>query len=225
MPEIILNSQFAELLESHGVSVNVGEEFIQTNLSKNARFKARAEYSISGGIINSRFDVMALTDLEECIIESVGDVGVTLEEAIERNFQNFTAGSFHPLLASLGCLDPHCYGQISVEEWEINGIMWKVYLGNLVPKIVSSSKRPAAPPYQFFEKVESAIKAQKLSNRMHWFRAYYSQVENEISHVEFLMDNGLHADTDRILSSMPVIPQARFYSCRIFIVLKNMLFE
>ena len=65
MPEINLNINFAELLQDHGISVEIGNEFIQTDLPDNVKFKARSEYSNTGGNINSRLDVMALTDKGE----------------------------------------------------------------------------------------------------------------------------------------------------------------
>jgi hypothetical protein len=74
---------------------------------------------------------MALTDKGEKIFESFGDYGATIEEAVNNNFQNFSASSLHPLLAALGCIDPHAYDQITIEEWKINGKVWRAYIGNL----------------------------------------------------------------------------------------------
>ena len=225
MPEINLNLNFADLLKNHGINVEIADEFIQTDLPNKVKFKARTEYTTAGGNINSRLDVMALTDKGEQIIESCGDVGSTIEDAVSRNFKNFSMGSLHPLLASLGCIDPHTYDQITIDEWEINNKNWKSYIGNLVPKIITNSKRPIAPPFQFFDNLELAIKSQRLTNRLHWFRGYYSQLDDRISTMEFLVENVLHDDTEKIFSTIPIIPQTKFYSCRVFIVLKNMDFD
>jgi hypothetical protein len=73
----------------------------------------------------------------------------------------------------------------------------------------------------FFESFEKGIKLQKLTNRLHWFRAYYSQLESEITNREFLMDNELVTETDTIFSSLPILPKMRFFSCRNFIILKD----
>ena len=43
MPEINLNLNFADLLKNHGISVEIGDEFIQTNLPDNVKFEARSE--------------------------------------------------------------------------------------------------------------------------------------------------------------------------------------
>jgi hypothetical protein len=71
---------------------------------------------------------MALTDKGEQIFESCGDYGETIDDAVNNNLQNFSLGSLHPLLAALGCIDPHTYNQITLEEWEINGKIWKAYI-------------------------------------------------------------------------------------------------
>lgn len=221
MLEIDLNPQFAELLTHHGISVDITDEFIKTDLPDNVKFRARTVYQEINKNISSRLDVMARTEKGEDIYESCGDYGTTIEEAVQNNFQNFSASSLHPLLAALGCIDPHTYDQITIEEWDINGKFWKAYIGNLVPKILSDRHNTITPPSEFFDSFERGIKAQKLTNRLHWFRGYYSQLDNEITNREFLMDNELVPETDMIFSTLPILPNVRFYSCRNFIILKN----
>ena len=219
--EIDLNPQLADLLKRHGINVNLNDEFIKTDLPDNVKFKARNVYQEVNKGISSRLDVMALTDSGEQIFESFGDYGATIEEAVNNNFQNFSASSLHPLLAALGCIDPHTYDQIAIEEWEINGKVWQAYIGNLVPKILADIQNIIAPPPEFFDSFERGIKVQQLTNRLHWFRGYYSQVNNEITNKEFLMDNDLISDTDIIFNTLPILPDVRFYSCRNFIILKD----
>jgi hypothetical protein len=221
VPEINLNFQFAELLQSHDIHVAVEEEFIKTDLPDNAKFKARTIFQETKNGISSRLDVMAVTNKGERIVECCGDFGATIEEAVERNFQNFSASSLHPLLASLGCLNPYTYEQITIEEWTIHGKLWKVYIGNLVPKIIANEINIVAPPAKFFDLIENGIRIQKLTNRLHWFRSYYSQLSHEITEREFLMDNEPVSNTDEILRSLPIIYNVKFFSCRNFIVLKN----
>lgn len=221
MLEIDLNPQFADLLKHHGISVDTTDGFINTDLPDNVKFRARTVYQEVNGDISSRLDVMARTDKGEDIYESCGDYGATIEEAVHNNFQNFSASSLHPLLAALGCIDPHTYDQITIEEWEINGKVWKAYIGNLVPKVLADRQSTIAPPSEFFDSFERGIKSQQLTNRLHWFRGYYSQLDKEITNREFLMDNELVAETDTIFNALPIIPNVRFYSCRNFIILKD----
>ncbi len=221
MLEIDLNPQFAELLKHHGIAVDIDDEYVNTDLPDNVKFKARPVYQEVNRDISSRLDVMALTDKGEQIFESCGDYGTTIEEAVSNNLQNFSSSSLHPLLAALGCIDPHTYDQITIEEWEINGKVWKAYIGNLVPKILTDIQNTIAPPSEFFDSFERGIKAKQLTNRLHWFRGYYSQLDNEITNREFLMDNELVTETDTIFNTLPILPNIRFYSCRNFIILKD----
>ncbi len=221
MLEIDLNLQFADLLKNHGIDVDITDGFINTDLPDNLKFRAKSVYQEVNESISSRLDVMAMTDKGEEIYESCGDYGATIEEAVNNNFKNFSAGSLYPLLAALGCIDPHTYDQITIEEWEINGKVWTAYIGNLVPKILADRQNTIAPPSEFYDSFERGIKAQQLINRLHWFRGYYSQLDNEITNREFLMDNELVAETNIILSTLPILPNVRFYSCRNFIILKD----
>ena len=221
MLEIDLNPQFAELMIHHGIGVAITHGFIKTNLPDNLQFRARTVYKSVNESINSRLDVMARTDKGEEIYESFVDYGATIEEAVNNNFQNFSASSLHPLLAALGCIDPHTYEQITIEEWEINGKVWTAYIGNLVPKIHSDRQNTIAPLSEFFDSFKSGIKAQQLVNRLHWFGGYYCQLDNEIVNREFLMDNELVAETDLIFRTLPILSNVTYCSCINFIILKD----
>lgn len=102
MLEIDLNPQFADLLKNHGVNVDISDEFIDTDLVDNIKFRAKAVYQEINKTISSRLDVMALTDKGEQISESCGDYGATIQEAVNNNLRNFSASSLHPLLAAFG---------------------------------------------------------------------------------------------------------------------------
>lgn len=221
MLEIDLNPQLGEILKNHGIKVSIDAEFINTDLPDNAKFKARTVYQIINNHISSRLDVMILTDNGEEIYESCGDFGETIEEAVGKNFKNFSLSTLHPLLAALGCLDPDTYEQINFEDWEINNSNWKAYIGNLVPKTMGDSRTMPSPPEQFFETIEKCIHRQPLVNDMHWFRSYYCQHEGQITISEFLMDNEPLNEATNIFKSLPVIPNTDFYSCRNFIILKK----
>jgi hypothetical protein len=215
--EIVVNDRLAGVLKDHGVSIQIDNEFVTTDLANNAKFKARAVYQEVNDSINSRLDIMVETGKGYSIVESFGDVGATVEDAINKNFQNFSRGSLHPLLAAFGSADPETLRQVEVEEWVINERRWKAYLGNLVPKAIGAAER-IIPPVQFFQSIEQGIRAQQLSNELHWFRSYYCQWNEKITEKEFLMDNEV-MDANMILGKLPILPDVQFYSCRNFIVL------
>jgi hypothetical protein len=216
--EMIVNAQLADLLRNHGVHINVGSEFVTADLSGGLKFKTRVIYHEINSGINSRLDVMILTNTGERIIECFGDFGVTLDDAINKNFHNFSIGSLHPILAAFGSQGHETLRHVEIEEWVVNEKTWKVYIGNIVPK--SMGGKHYAPPSQFFESVEHTIRKQNLTNRFHWFRSYYCQVNANITEKEFLMDNEAK-NADLIFTTVPLMPNVNFYSCRNFILLNR----
>ncbi|HYI77656.1 MAG TPA: DUF6348 family protein [Chryseolinea sp.] len=216
--EIIVNSQLAGVLKNHGVHVNVDSEFVNTNLDGGLKFETRIFYHKINGRISSRLDVMAVTVTGERIIESFGDFGPTVDEAINKNFQNFSLSSLHPILAAFGCPHKETLRQVEIEEWVVKERTWKVYIGILVPKSIGPDQ--SVPPAQFFKSIEQEVRAQELVNKLHWFRSYYCQVNANITEREFLMDNEAK-NADVIFSNVPVMANMHFYSCRNFILLKR----
>ena len=220
MPEINLNGSFAEIFTNHGIGVAADDEFIFPTLPSKIKIKAKANYEELNGTISSRLDVMIITEKGEKIIECFGDWGSDVDAAIRNNLLSFKMGILHPLLATFGDSRPETLEQITLEEWEINGREWTIYMGNTVPK--TDSKDPLIrPPAQFFNAVESGIRSQKLKNNLHWFRGYYLQYHNEIKATEFLMDNEDITAGNPLFTQIPAIPDAAYYSCRTFIILKQ----
>jgi hypothetical protein len=215
--EIIVNSQLAGLLKNHGVHVNVDNEFVTTNLDDGLKFKARIFYHEINGSISSRLDVMVVTETGERIIESFGDFGPTVDEAMNKNFQNFSLSSLHPILAAFGCHGQETMRQVEIEEWVVSERTWKVYIGNLIPKSIGSIET-VIPPAEFFQSIERGIRSQTLNNKLNWFRSYYCQRDEIITEKEFLMNN-VAKDGEIIFNTLPTVPRTKFYSCRNFILL------
>lgn len=220
MTEINSNQNLAELLAAHGIAVSQDDEFIYTDLPSKAKFKSRITYDTVRDYISSRLDVMVISDYSENIIESFGDIGVDVEDAINRNFSNFSMSSLHVLLAALGSDAPEIIEQITIEEWMVNGKRWNAYIGNLLPKTNSKSPLDSSRPMQLFNAVKDGIVSLPLSNNLHWFKGYYFQHQNAISNTEFLIDNQIAENTEELFSAISVIPDVDFFSCRIFIILK-----
>lgn len=217
--EIIVNPQLAGILKNHGVHVDVDNECVNTNLDDGLKFKTRILYHEINGCISSRLDVMVVTKTGERIIESFGDFGPTVDEAINKNFQNFSLSSLHPILAAFGSPHKETLRQVEIEEWVVNERTWKVYIGNLIPKSIGAGEH-FDPPAQFFQSIEHEIRSQTLTNKLHWFRSYYCQFEANITEKEFLMDNEAK-NADLIFSTLPIIPNVNFYSCRNFVLLRE----
>lgn len=216
--EMIVNTQLAELLRNHSVRVNIDSEFVNTNLSDRLKFKSRVVYHEINGRFSSRLDVMIVTKTGERIIECFSDIGPSLDEAIHKNFQNFSSCSLHPILAAFGSDHQETLRRVDIEEWLLNAKAWKAYIGNLSLK--STGGEHWAPPSEFFHSIEHAIRAQSLTNRWHWFRSYYCQLNGKITEREFVMDND-EKNADLFFNKIPTIDNKNFYSCRNFILLKR----
>lgn len=215
--EIVVNTRLASLLRDHGVSIHIDNEFVNTDLASSLKFKTRAVYHEINGSISSRLDVMIITDVGEKIIECFGDFGATVDDALNKNFQNFSLSTLHPILAAFGYIDPEAMKQVEVEEWVVNERKWKVYIGNLIPKSTRTIEQIICP-VEFFQSIEREIRSQTLTNKLNWFRSYYSQQDGKITVREFLMNNE-PKDAEVIFSSLPTVPNVKFYSCRNFILL------
>lgn len=218
MPERDLNQELAEILTNHGITVTRDNEFIYADLPIKIKLKARSVYEEINGHISSQLDVMVIGGGFR-IVESFGDIRDSIDEAFNKNFENFCRSSLHPLLAVFGSEDPHILKHFDIEQWEVNNITWTAYIGNLTPK--TDTKMAIKHPGEFFDLIESTIRAQKLSNDMHWFRGFYLQYGNEIKGTEFMMDNETLADASELLSSIPIVQGVNYYSLRNFIILKR----
>ena len=220
MHQISVNQQLAEILTNHEVSITQDEEFIYANLSEKLKFKARSTYTVIENHISSQLDVMIVINNGEQIIESFGDFGLDIESAVNKNLKNFCSSSLHPLLAAFGDTNQRFHDQVTIEEWEIGRKSFTAYIGNLTPK--TNSEKLLSPDYalNFFKIVEKAMHSQILNKDLHWFRGYYSQHKGEITNTEFLINNQPMREIKQLFSSIQLIPDIEFYSCRIFIVLK-----
>jgi hypothetical protein len=218
MPEINLNQYLRETLTKHKVNVSFDDEFIYAQLPTPLKLKARAIYNEINGKISSQLDVMIITPDGEKIIESFGDIADDVDTALERGLTYFNISDLHPILAAFGIEDPSVLHHLEIEEWEVDGKLWTVYLGNLIPKTNSPHINP---PDEFFNTVEKAIYKQKLTNQLHWFRSFYLQHNNEITFSEFLMDNEIIMGENPFSKTIPILPDVDYYSCRNFIILKQ----
>lgn len=223
--EIDLNPQFAAVLNYYGVKTSIAEGFINTDLEDKVKFRAKTIYEDENPV-SSLLSVNCVTDKGEDVYDLCRDSGETIEEAVSANFKNF-ASTLNPLLAALGSLNPYSYQNMAIEEWQINGKIWEVFIGKPYVKNTLHTQpgrySPVAsdPPPEFIELMKNIIHDLPLQNRLHWFRGYYYQSGDRITVKEFLSDNYPVESLGNFFDSLPVIPNMFFFSCRAFIVLKK----
>lgn len=175
------------------------------------------QQSIQEEDISSRLDVKIDLPNEQSIIESFGDVAGSSEDAILKNLDNFVKTSYHPITA---CLDANREdSNIVFYEWEINGTVWKVFIGDLGMKV--GLNKPINLPKRLFAVIEKIIKEQELTENYNWFRFFAFQMNNEIQDIEFLMNNEPKSEGLDELHNLDWELRDSFYSIRNFIILKK----
>ncbi|MCH2044436.1 MAG: DUF6348 family protein [Saprospiraceae bacterium] len=175
------------------------------------------QQSIQEEDISSRLDVKIDLPNEQSIIESFGDVAGSSEDAILKNLDNFVKTAYYPITA---CLDANRENpNIIFYEWEINGTVWKVFIGDLGMKVGLS--QPVNLPKRLFETIEKIIKEQELTENYNWFRFFAFQMNNEIQDIEFLINNQPKNEGLEELQNLDWELRDGFYSVRNFILLKK----
>ena len=120
------------------------------------------------------------------IIESFAGVSETQAKAIGDALTNFTANSFHVLLAAF--FQPEDQ-EIRRDEWVIGGMKSRVTIGNV--GVRGTLPRQGDPMFAWFKRFEESIKCERLRPGIHWARLYYGQMQGRAIACEVLLDNNV----------------------------------
>lgn len=168
------------------------------------------EYENGAGI---RLDITLLLASKKTITESYLGIGKNKISAIQNAFQNFVANSFHVLLSAFWQITND--DQIGIEEWEIKGKKWKVYIGNF------GCKGDFNIPENLFKIIEEQIQEENLEEDLYWLRIYYANVNNRDIMIETLKNNEAWPEMENKLKTITWDSSDKFYSLRNFIILKR----
>lgn len=161
------------------------------------------------------FEVEVLLDDGRIINESFSGFGVD-KEGILNGLENFCINSFHVLLSAFW--RKHESGQVEIEDWVINGVTYKAYIGNLGTRATKGVE--ASIPNGFFEALEKAIKNEALESEVSWFRVFFGSVSGEFT-FEALKENEVWQQGISMLSAQSWDKPEGYYSVRNFIVLRK----
>lgn len=216
MRRINIREHLAQVLKNHDIPFEQSEEGLWVEGLATFEIMAYVAYREYNDNIASRLDVVMRVGEDE-IIESFGDVATNLEEAIDRNMENFLMNTFHVLMkAFYDETDEHA----EAETWNINGTNWRVYIGNITHK--NQSGESDLIPEGFFDTVESIIKESTLNEDLHWFRTFYCHQDHEELSSEFMRDNELYDKGVQAISNLPWKSTDGFYTLRQFTLLKRL---
>ncbi|RKH74775.1 DUF6348 family protein [Corallococcus aberystwythensis] len=215
MTPIPANAQLAELLRAHGLSIQEEGEWLRVG-SQGPRFYAAFIDTRTGpGHCMRQLDVWLGPWAGQWVVESVGGVGKTEEEASRDALANFVRASLHVLLSAF-VRPPDAH--VTIETWQVGGIDRKVILGDIVSRGDDAGPKHEEPWLRAFE---DALKSLPLTSGTHWVRVYYAQMDGERMTLEVLLDNEpWQALTDLLeTASWPAAPG--FLSRRLFLVLQG----
>lgn len=168
------------------------------------------EYENGAGI---RLDITLLLANKKTITESYLGIGKNKINAIQNAFQNFVANSFHVFLSAFWQITDD--DQIGIENWEIKGIQWKVYIGNF------GCKGDFNIPENLFKIIEEQIQEENLEEDLYWLRIYYANVNSREIMIETLKNNEVWPEMENKLKTVAWDTSDKFYSLRNFIILKR----
>ena len=208
MSEIV--DYLSKLFEDHGFTCVAHNDWVVPNAELPA-LRALWYPDQSSG----RLDVHALVRDGVVIEECYAGLGQG-ERAIGDALINFTVNSFHVLLAALwGKNDPE---QVTTELWVIDGKRYTAYIGDFGTRC--SDGVVADIPNNLFSSITETIKAEKLTEDIHWFRLFFCNVANEFT-FEALKDNEPWDKGVSCLERVAWRLDDGYYSVRLFVVLRS----
>lgn len=215
-PVSAINNFLLEVFKAHGVDcAHQGEwiVFLKPGIRASGSIVREIPHENS---ITIQLDVRFELAPGRTIIESFGSIAQTREQAVSDALQNFTANSFHVLLAAFfGAEDD----QVSMEEWTIGGRPRLVTIGNAGIK--------GTPPVQgeqlisWFKPFEEKLKSMQLGPGTHWVRLYYGQIQAKAIACEVLLDNEVWAELQTEMAAIDWPSGEDFYSVRVFLVVRD----
>lgn len=160
-----------------------------------------------------RLDITLLLASKKTISESYLGIGKNKISALQNAFQNFVTNSFHVFLSAFWQITND--DQIGIEEWEIKGNKWKVYIGNF------GCKGDFNIPENLFKIIEEQIQEENLEEDLYWLRIYYANVNSREIMIETLKNNEVWPEMENKLKTITWDSSDKFYSLRNFIILKR----
>jgi hypothetical protein len=207
------NEYLQQLLRAHGVFATPCGDWLvlsQDDMKANASIVREAP----GKWV--QLDVRLEFAPGRILIESFGGAGETRMRATNDALQNFTLNSFHVILAAFLNRDDN---QVSREDWMIGGKLRRVTIGNVGIR----GKPPVlgAELVDWFKLFEGKLKAQQLTEGVHWVRLYYAQMQEKSTACEVLLDNDVWEEIQSEMAAVDWPAGEEFYSLRLFLVVQD----
>ncbi|MFI9508346.1 DUF6348 family protein [Nocardia sp. NPDC052566] len=203
---------FSKALAEHGFPVTETDGALHCGpLTIDARLFPRE--SPQGIIAQLDFEVSGPGLAAASVLESVAGYGQTWQEAISSAAAKFLRGSLHPLIAAL--IDRAGGGdQVHWERFEHPGSPFDLCIG---PQLIYFSPNATIEAGPLLDALLHRLRAETLTQRIHWLRVFVSTDEGRIQVNEVLLDNEPWPAGEATVAAAPVGQE--FCAMRTFAVL------
>lgn len=201
-----------ELFNGHGIDCDRHDEWVTPNGKLPALRGFWTPHEHSG-----RLDIEVRVEPGQTIVESFAGMAANAPQThLDDALVNFVVNSFHVLLSALW--HDHDPEQIVTETWEVGNTPFTAFIGNIGTRGTVGGVAPPLPA-AFLPTLERAIRSERLSAQLHWFRFYFGMVRNEPI-FEALRDNEPWEAGIDALKSVDWGAYESFYSARLFLMLR-----
>lgn len=148
------------------------------------------------------------------MIECFAGVGVG-DAAIADAMQNFCLNSFHVFAVAFWDLPQD--DQVTIEQWEIQGITYQVYLGAMGTRLMSADEFPTLPEH-WFNHYSAEIQKESNLDTLAWFRLFVGNNQGKLT-IEVLRNNDIWEEAQNAMHQLDWVQTEGYYSIRQFLIL------
>lgn len=215
MKALKANKQVAELINSHGYKTTIKDNIIIPKFEDNVKietwvYPTQKEYGIQ-----TRLDVGVSFNDGEMLYEAFGDMGSDIDDAINKNLENFSRSSLHVILEAFNSKNDY----IESEQWNIDGVKYTAFIGDYNMK--SHQGKEIIIPEKLFDAIEYCISNHTFEDELYFVRFFYAHHENKAMATEFMINNIRLKEEEEILENLDWMQSEGYYSVRNFLILKK----
>ncbi|MDR2121843.1 MAG: DUF6348 family protein [Flavobacteriaceae bacterium] len=203
----------ANILRAHELNILEYKDWILVDEQLPAISASTREYKEYEKGASIRLDITLLLGNKKVIRESFEGIGKDEISATQNAFQNFAANSLYVLLSAFWQVKNE--EQTGVEEWDIQGNLWNVYIGNF------GCKGDFNIPHDLFKTIEEQIQKEDLKEDIYWLQFYYANINGKEKIIETLKNNENWPELLNKIKNVDWDDSDKFYSLRNFIILKR----
>jgi hypothetical protein len=215
LQDMYIDDYLLDVFSSHGVQLQPHGGWLTANRSYPSCRSYVHALQQHDGYYSVRVDINVALNDSRVIIESFGDSGATIPEALMNACHNFTTSVLHVFLSAIW--NHHDDEQVLRETWSINKADWIIFLGNIVRKSTGGIEVPI--PDDLITAIETLIRSAAISPEPHWLRVYFANLKSDDQIIEVLFDNEIWNEGEQCIRNVKWPVKDTFYSARMFLMM------